>query len=390
MNPSPACHGGALCARLSSAFDEAAYRAEAARSNADPIPRPLALTLRVPGGLPVGRQRSGYIERLMREIEQVARLFDRDRDVLAMRFEAAPDLTLQLRDVTALIGSLERHFHFGASAQRAFSIRVNPRNVRAGDLAACALLGFHCAEIDARGHDLPSALHAIDTARRDGLRSVCLEWTVEDGSLPGELLAARPDRITCHLPGIPRDAAGLTELRSVAEALERAGYGEIGLEPWHLPCIDLPAAPRLSGLAGECRCARAEADLDVIGLGVGAVSQIHDSLCQNHADLGTWEAVLDVAGLPVWRGLTLASDDLLRREVIGRLLRTGEIAIADIEQRYAIDFNEYFARELRELDALAAGLVVRSPQSVRATSQGRLMLRIMAGCFERPGPHPPQ
>ncbi|MBP7615327.1 MAG: hypothetical protein KA756_06710, partial [Steroidobacteraceae bacterium] len=140
----------------------------------------------------------------------------------------------------------------------------------------------------------------------------------------------------------------------------------------------------------ECRWHEFEADVDLIGLGVGAVSRISDSVCQNFPDVGPWGTALDAAGLPVWRGLTLAADDRLRMDLIGELLRTGEVAVNAFEQRHEIDFNTHFSRELRALDALPAGLVDRSRGRLRATSQGRLMLRIMAACFDQPGPRPLQ
>lgn len=389
MDVSLARHSGLPRARLSSAFDEAAYRAEAARSNADPIPRPLAVALQMPAAPPVTRQRSGYVERLMREIEQVARLFDRDRDVLALHFDTGPGVAPPLREIEALTDSLERHFHFGSSARRVFSIRIDPGTVRAGDLAACASLGFHCADLDADGRDLPATLRAIDAARREGLRSTCVEWPVDDGLAPAALLDARPDRLTCVLPCAPDDVAGLAALRPLADQLAESGYTDIGLDPRPLPWIDPAGLPQLNGVARDGRWHPAEADIDLIGLGAGAVSRIGDSVCQNHPDLGAWEASLDAAGLPVWRGITLEADDRLRMDVIGEFLRTGEIAVDTVEQRYAIDFHGYFARELRALDELPAGLVVRSPHCVRATSQGRLMLRIMAACFDKPGLRPP-
>lgn len=390
MDPALASRSSALRVRLSSAFGEAAYRSEVARSNSDPIPRPLAITLQMPVAQLASRERSGHVERLMREIEQVARLFDRDRDVIALHVEHGAGVTPQLREIEVLIGSLERHFHFGPATRRVFSIRLDPGAVRPGDLAACASLGFHCADIVAGSGDLSAALFAIDAARRDGLPSTCVEWSMDGGRIPDALLDARPGRLTCVLPATPDEGTSLLALQPVAAALAEAGYIDIGLDPRPLPWIDPGGAPQLSGITRECRWHDFEADVDLIGLGVGAVSRISDSVCQNLPDVGPWGAALDAASLPVWRGLRLATDDRLRMDLIGEFLRTGEVAVDVFEQRHGIDFTSYFSRELRALDALPAGLIDRSPGRLRATSQGRLMLRIMAACFDQPGPRPPQ
>ncbi|MGE0582318.1 MAG: hypothetical protein AB7P31_09355 [Steroidobacteraceae bacterium] len=389
MHPSLGSSGGLLRARLSSAFDESVYRTEAARSNADLIPRPLAITLQTPASLPAARERWGYVERLTREIEQVARLFDRDRDVLALHFDGGAGVAPQWREVEALVGSLERNFHFGATTRRLFSIRIDPGTVQADDFDACASLGFHCVDIDATGHDLATTVRTIELARGNGLLSACVEWPVAHGGLPDALLAARPDRIGCLLPEGSASPASLGTVGPLAAALAQAGYADIGLDPRPLPWIDPAGPPLLNGIARDGRWRRPEPDVDVIGLGAGALSRIRDSVCQNHLELGAWEAALDAAGLPVWRGLLLEAEDRLRMDVAGELLRTGEIGVAHVEQRFAIDFNDHFERELQALAALPAGLVDRSPNVLRATSQGRLMLRIMAECFDIPGQRPP-
>jgi oxygen-independent coproporphyrinogen-3 oxidase len=387
MHPPLATGGGLLRARLSAAFDEAAFRAEVARSNADPIPRPLALTVQIPATAAGARQRGGYIERLMREIEQVARLFDRDRDVLALHFDGGAGVAPRAHEIETLVGSLERHFHFGPQPRRDFSIRVEPDSLRAGDIAACASIGFHCADIDAGTGDLAATLRAVELARREGMRSTCVEWPLREGRPPQALLDARPDRLACILPD---GFSSLATLQPVATALAEADYTDIGLDPRLLPWIDPAGVAQLGGIARDGRCLKPGEEVDLIGLGAGAVSRVRDSVCQNHPDLEAWEATLDLAGLPVWRGLTLGADERRRTDVIGELLRTGEIAIDAFERRHAVDFAEVFERELAALEALPGDLFSHGAHAIRATSQGRLMLRIMAACFENPGQRPPQ
>lgn len=126
------------------------------------------------------------------------------------------------------------------------------------------------------------------------------------------------------------------------------------------------------------------ADCDLIGLGVSAISHIGDSFSQNPRDLAGWEAALDQGRLPVWRGLELDADDLLRGDVIQRLMCQREIDVAAVERRYGIDFAEYFAAGLDRLQTLAEdGLVTIEADRTAATSRGRLLLRIIAMCFDR-------
>ena len=54
------------------------------------------------------------------------------------------------------------------------------------------------------------------------------------------------------------------------------------------------------------------------------------------------------------------------------------------ESRHGIDFGTYFSAEIPRLVPLVVdGLVELSPTSIQATSRGRLLLRIIAACFDR-------
>jgi oxygen-independent coproporphyrinogen-3 oxidase len=58
--------------------------------------------------------------------------------------------------------------------------------------------------------------------------------------------------------------------------------------------------------------------------------------------------------------------------------------VAALERRYAIDFEHYFADSLAQLAPLEAdGLVTLTRGRVAATTQGRLLLRNIAMCFDR-------
>ncbi|MCB1630045.1 MAG: coproporphyrinogen III oxidase, partial [Xanthomonadales bacterium] len=96
-----------------------------------------------------------------------------------------------------------------------------------------------------------------------------------------------------------------------------------------------------------------------------------------------WEAAIDAGHLPLWRGLNLNADDLLREDVIQQLMCGGVIDVPEIEDRHQIVFTQYFRAELAQLAPLQAdGLVQVSPRTISASSHGRLLLRIIAMCFD--------
>jgi oxygen-independent coproporphyrinogen-3 oxidase len=81
--------------------------------------------------------------------------------------------------------------------------------------------------------------------------------------------------------------------------------------------------------------------------------------------------------------MTLDDDDLIRADLLQRLMCNGAIDIAAFETRHRIDFAVYFASDIARLRALVAdGLVLLSPQRIAVTARGRLLLRVIAMCFD--------
>jgi oxygen-independent coproporphyrinogen-3 oxidase len=211
---------------------------------------------------------------------------------------------------------------------------------------------------------------------------------------------ARPDRIAvygyAHLPEIfkaqrqiaeqdlPDAAARLDLLQAAIERLTAAGYVYIGLDHFALPDDELSRALEAGTLQRNFMGYTTHAACDLVGLGVSAISHVGDSFSQNHRDLTAWEIAVDQGRLPLHRGLTLDADDITRAHVIQQLMCSGAIDCAAIARHHDIDFDEYFAGSLAQLAPLAAdGLVECAAGRIVATSRGRLMLRIIAMCFDR-------
>lgn len=370
-------------ARLTTAFDEPAWRDEAGCSNAEPIPR--ALVLRI--------VTSGDIERLLREIELVAPHFDRDRDVVAVHVEAIVEPSPARLD--ALFGSLERHFHFTPAGRVARSLAVSAQRVRHGDFAAFAALGIERVDFASDARDLDSALQGLASAREQGVRRAGIETRLPAATVASDsarhlraLIDAQPEYLAVSLVDAPDDGAQVETLATLAAAMHAGGYRDIGLDPRPLAWLE-EGASCIAGVTAPAATRVSGQEVDLIGLGPGARARIGDAIYENLVDPDDWAAAIDAGRLPIWRGLTLDTESRLRTDVLGQWLRSGEIDTDAIARRYGIVFGQHFADALARLEPLAReGLVSCAPGYVRATSRGRLMLRIMAQCFALPAPHP--
>lgn len=84
------------------------------------------------------------------------------------------------------------------------------------------------------------------------------------------------------------------------------------------------------------------------------------------------------------RGVTLDADDLLRRDVIQKLMCNFDLDFGEVERAHGIRFAETFAPELAALAPLAAdGLVEIDANAIRVTARGRLLVRTVAMTFDR-------
>ena len=415
------------------AFGETAFRDAARRGNGDPIPRRLSLYAHIPFCFSpcfycgcnriITRDHSRaatYLTRLVREIAMVAPLFDRDRDVIQLHLGGGTPNFLNSGQLGELIESLGQHFHFSNSSQRDFSIELDPRCVGAQDIEALAGMGFNRASLGVQDFDpavqqavnrvqsVEETLTVIDACRKHGFRSVNVDLIY---GLPGQnrdgfartldiITNARPDRLAiysyAHLPTMfraqrqideallpsPEDKLGLLQL--AIEQLSETGYRYIGMDHFALPEDDLSQAQQHGGLHRNFMGYTTHANSDLIGLGVSAISHIGDSYSQNPRDLPAWEVAIDAGRLPVWRGMQLDADDIVRAEAIQQLMCNGAIDIVAMEHRHGIEFDSYFRTALDSMASLVAdGLVEITDTEIRATSRGRLLLRIIATCFDR-------
>ncbi|MDR0183407.1 oxygen-independent coproporphyrinogen III oxidase [Lysobacter arvi] len=419
--------------QFSADFGAAQLREAAALTNGDPIPRPLSLYVHVPfctspcfycgcNRIITRDQARGeaYLTRLYREIDMASTLFDRDRRVVQLHFGGGTPNFLAAAQIAEVVDVIGNHFAFADPQQRECSIELDPRFVSPDDIRTLAQAGFNRASLGVQDFDpavqkavnrvqsVEETLAILDACRTHGFRSVNVDLiyglplqTLEGFDRTLEIaLQARPDRFAiysyAHLPALFRPQQQIREdelpspqlklllLQRAIERLGAAGYVYIGMDHFALPDDDLALAQSRGDLHRNFMGYTTCADSDLVGLGVSAISHIGASFSQNPRDLPSWERAIDEGRLPVWRGMQLDEDDLVRADVIQQLMCLGEIDIRQTERRHLMDFQDYFAHSWPQLEALERdGLVELSPGTVRATPRGRLLLRVLAACFDR-------
>jgi oxygen-independent coproporphyrinogen-3 oxidase len=414
-------------------FGEREFVRAARASNEDPIPRRLSIYAHVPfcfspcfycGCNRIITRDFGradpYLQRLIREAAMLGRLFDRDREVIQVHLGGGTPNFLTATQIGEFLESLNTNFRLSQSADRDFSIELDPRFVAEGTIDALAFMGFNRASLGVQDFDpdvqaavnrlqsVAETRKVIDDCRASGFRSVNVDLiyglprqTPEGFARTLDIVTeARPDRLAiygyAHMPQmfrpqkqidesrLPAPEAKLALLQLAIEKLGAAGYVHVGMDHFALPGDELAKARRLGTLHRNFMGYTTHDDCDLVGMGVSAIGHVGDTFSQNPRDLPTWEAAIDSGRLATWRGMQLSPDDVLRADVIQQLMCRAEIDIAAIEDRHHVDFAATFAADLARLGPLQAdGLVTVTAGTIAATSRGLLLLRIVAACFDR-------
>ena len=327
------------------------------RSNLQPSPRPISLYVHIPycfcpcfycgsghdahgaSRQPAAGER--YLERILQELRLTAPLFDNRREVIQLHFGGGPANFLDPQQLSRALAAVAGGFHLSRKAERDFSIVLDPRHIREGDIALLAQLGFNRVSLgvhdfDARVqqamnrvHDVAETLAVIDACRRNAFRSVNIDLVY---GLPLQTLAgfsrtldtvigARPERVAiqgyAHAPARLREEPGaatgkfagpeerLALLRLALERLGAAGYRHVGLDQFALPDDDLVCGTFNGHMDRTFIPHLTHAKSDLVGLGPSAISHIGNSITQNHRALPEWEAALDQNLLPVAHGLVV-------------------------------------------------------------------------------------
>ena len=359
-----------------------------------------------------------YAAAVEREIKLVGAALGRERKVARMHWGGGTPTFLSEEDFARLIGRLRDTFDFDPHGE--YAIEVDPRRAGPERIAHLAKLGFNRLSVGVQDFDpavqravnriqsVEETVAVIDAARRHGFGSVNVDLiyglpkqTVEgfEATLR-EVIACAPDRIAlysyAHLPALfkpqrriqqaelPQPDVKLALLGNAIERFTEAGYGYIGMDHFAKPTDELAIAQAQGRLTRDFQGYSVGGDSDLIGFGVSAIGKIGPTYCQNVKQQDEYQMMLESGRLPVLRGIELSHDDLLRRAVIQALSCQFAVAKESFEIAHLIEFDRYFAVEMKDLEQFASdGLVEMEDSWIMVTPRGRLMVRAVCMVFDR-------
>ncbi|MDD2840930.1 MAG: oxygen-independent coproporphyrinogen III oxidase [Tolumonas sp.] len=355
----------------------------------------------------------GYLEK---EIQHHAKLFA-GRTVTQLHWGGGTPTYLSHEQIARLMNMLKSNFSFAEEGE--FSIEIDPREISLDTLDVLQQVGFNrislgvqdfdkrVQEVVNREQDNEFIRALIQRAKDLKFRSTNLDLIY---GLPlqtrasfrhtlEQIAALQPDRLSvfnyAHLPSrfagqhkikeelLPSPAEKLAMLQETIEYLTSQGYLYIGMDHFAKPDDELAQAQRDGVLHRNFQGYTTQGDCDLLGLGVSAISMLGDAYSQNQKELNVYYEQVTQLGHAQWKGCALQRDDLIRRDVIKQLICNFTLDPQQIEAVYAIQFVDYFADDLKLLQAfINDGLVENENQKLRVTATGRLLIRNICMCFD--------
>lgn len=413
-------------------FQTNEYKEAAKFSNEDPIPRPLSLYFHLPFCATVcfycgcnkiitnNRNRAEpYLQRLYKEIAMHAELFDGDRIVDQLHWGGGTPTFISPAQMRELMTETARHFRLHDDDTGEYSIELDPREVKTDTLPLLRELGFNRISLGVQ--DLNEAVQkavnriqpieitqaVLESARREGFHSISMDLiyglplqTVEsfDQTLD-EIIHMSPDRLAiynyAHMPSmfkvqrqikdadLPSANEKLEILHHAIDRLTAAGYVYIGMDHFAKPDDELTVAQKNGSLYRNFQGYSTHSDCDLIAMGVSSISKIGSTYSQNFRDIDAYVESIDNNQLPIFRGVELSFDDVLRRDVITRLICNFTLDKRAVTGQYGISFDHYFLDELITLKVMQDDGILRLESgTIEILPAGRLLIRNICSVFD--------
>lgn len=149
------------------------------------------------------------------------------------------------------------------------------------------------------------------------------------------------------------------------------------------PDDELAIARRKKTLRRNFQGYSTRAGSDLYGLGMSAISRFGGVYSQNTKSLTEYRSAIEKGGFATHAGYRMTFDDRVREYVIMKLMCDLELEISFVEDKFDINFEEYFNESLMRLEPLIAdSLVSVTPNEIKIRTLGRLFLRNIAHCFD--------
>ena len=358
-----------------------------------------------------------YLERVYKEMDFLSEVLDPTRPVDQLHWGGGTPNYLEPDEIEEFMGEIKKRFSFTDKAE--VSIEIDPRYATADQLEVIKEVGFNrismgLQDLDERvqrainriqPYDL--MIKTMEKLRNLGFQSINIDLiyglpyqSVESFEKTVEkVIELNPERVAvysfAYVPWVkpiqkhivpetlPSPEEKLSILEMVIDRFQNAGYVYIGMDHFAKPEDELAVAQKEGRLWRNFQGYTTRKGVELIGIGATSIGMLYDSYFQNYKTLKEYNDAVDSGHLPVYRGILLSEEDMIRREVIMDIMCNLGVSFRKIQEEFGIEFREYFSEELEDLRELAKDdLIEIDDDAIRILPAGRLLIRNVAMVFD--------
>jgi len=357
-----------------------------------------------------------YLEFLAQEIASRAPLF-KDYTVKQLHWGGGTPSFLRHEQITKLVALLKEQFTFAEQVE--MSIEIDPREIEMNLAEHLYSLGFNRLSIGVQDIDekVQQTINRVQStefienfiahAKKVGFKSINIDLIY---GLPHQNIDTFTrtldkahemdvDRISlfsyAHIPSrfaaqrklrdewLPNVDEKFALMKLAIEKLCDFGYDFIGMDHFAKPEDELAIAQKSGNLHRNFQGYTTKGGCDLLGLGVSSISAIGNSFSQNTKELQDYYKAIDAHAHAHIKGVSLTDDDIIRGEVIRELMCNLYVDKNKISEKFAINFDEYFAADLPLLQTfINDGLMSDSADEIRVEQKARLLIRNICMSFD--------
>lgn len=357
-----------------------------------------------------------YADTLLAEIDLVAAAIGRRLQVAHLHWGGGTPHALPTARLLEIMAHLRTLFAIAADAE--IAVEIDPRTAGAAVIDGLAAMGVTRASLGVQDFD-PRVQRAVNRVqsyaetlacatrlRARGIRSlnVDLIYGLPHQTEAGVAASVRraldlaPDRVAvfgyAHVPWLKRHQALIADadlpdlparhrqLQAAHAVLTGAGYVSVGLDHYARPEDALAEAAAAGALRRNFQGYTTDIAPVLIGLGASAIGALPQGYVQNAASLPDYRVRVRDGRLATVRGVALAAEDRLRRDVIEQLMCQGSVDLAETTARHGAD-PTVLADAAPALATLAAdGVIAWDGARVAMRPAALVLVRAVASVFD--------
>jgi oxygen-independent coproporphyrinogen-3 oxidase len=361
---------------------------------------------------------SRYIEYLKKEIDILAEHMDTTREVIQFHFGGGTPTFYKAFELDEIVTYVKSKFT-NWSSDAEISCEIDPRFFNEEQMKVFQKHGFNRISFGVQDLDdkVQKEIHrvqpleltkkAVELAREYGIDSINTDFiyglpfqTLDTFKKTLELSTElNPDRVAvfnyAHVPWLKRTMRKFDEtplpspevklqiFRYTIDFFEKQGYKMVGMDHFAKPKDELFGAIEKGELHRNFQGYTTKGGANLIGIGLTSIGEGDRYYAQNTKDMKIYEKAIDNGKLPFERGVKLSNDDFLRKAIIMELMANFHIDIKRVEAEHNINFKEYFADTIKELQEFEeADLISINDKEIQVSTTGTLLIRNIAMPFD--------